>query len=163
MSGSFLPDEHGRAILQRAQASHHDFGKCMGNSEVAGGHTYRYSAGMAANARPYQVAVIGWLMILAGVISSTVHLWQGRWDRWMILIVLVGAVAVAAGVFLLRGDRWARWAVLAWIAFHVIIGTLNSRSFALPHLALLIIFSYVLLGPPTADYYRRPGHAQPSE
>ena len=134
----------------------------MENSDVAGRHTYRYSARMAANARPYQVTVIGWLMILAGVTSTTVHLWQGTWDRWMILIVLVGAVAVAAGAFLLRGDRWARWAVLAWIAFHVIIGALNSRSFALPHLALLIIFSYVLLGPPTADYYRRTDHALPS-
>lgn len=122
---------------------------------MASGEAYRYSAPMDARPRPYQVTVTGWLMILAGAISTAVHLWHGAWDRWMILIVLVGAVAVAAGAFLLRGDRWARWAVLAWIAFHVVIGALNSRSFALPHLALLIIFSYVLLGPPTAQYYRR--------
>lgn len=105
--------------------------------------------------RPFQVAVLGWLFIAVGIVSTAWHLWKGTLDRWMVLIVLVGAIAVVAGVFLLRGARWARWLLLAWLAFHVGVSALNSLSAALPHVALLLIVGYVLLGPPTSEYFRQ--------
>ena len=37
--------------------------------------------------------------------STARHLWKGTLNRWMLAIVLVGVVAVVAGVFLLRGAR----------------------------------------------------------
>jgi len=102
--------------------------------------------------------MLGWLFILVGIVSTALHLWKGSLDRWTLPIVLVGAIAVLAGAFLLRGARWARWLLLAWLAFHVVVSTLNSFSDALPHVVLLLVVGYFLLGPPTSKYFLR---AQP--
>ena len=110
---------------------------------------------MPATPRPFQVTAAGWILIFAGTVSTAAHLWRGMWDRWMIVIVLVGAIAVAGGVFLLRGDRWARWLILAWITGHAVAFSLLGLPAGLPLAVLLLIFAYVLLGPPTAEYYRR--------
>jgi uncharacterized membrane protein HdeD (DUF308 family) len=104
--------------------------------------------------RPFQVTFLGWLFIVVGILSTTYHLVKGSLDRWMIPIVLVGIIAVVAGVSLLRGARWARWLVLVWLAFHVVVSALNSLSDALPHVVLLLVIGYVLLGPPTSKYFQ---------
>ena len=43
----------------------------------------------------------------------------------MISIALFELLAVLAGVFLLKGRNWARWLLLLWIAFHVILPRLK--------------------------------------
>ncbi len=106
--------------------------------------------------RPFEVTFLGWLFIVVGIVSTAYHLWKGSLDRWTFPIVLFGAIAVVAGVFLLRGARWVRWLVLAWLAFHVVAGALQSLSFAMPHVVLLVVIGYVLLGQPTSKYYHRP-------
>ena len=106
--------------------------------------------------RPYEVTVAGWLFIVIGILNTAWHLWKGAFDRWMIVILFLTLSAIVAGVFLLRGARWARWVALAWIAFHVVVSALNSFWDALPHAVLLLAIGYVLLGPPTAEYYRQP-------
>lgn len=108
--------------------------------------------------RPFQVTVLGWLFIVVGIVSTADHLWKGTLDRWTIPTVLVGVVAVVAGVFLLRGARWARWLLLAWLAFHVAVSAFESLSVALPHAALLLVVGYVLLGPPTSKYFQQGQH-----
>jgi len=69
-----------------------------------------------------------------------------------------------AGVFLLRGARWARWLVLAWLAFHVVVSALNSLSDAMAHVVLLLVVGYFLLGPPASKYFsvRKQNDAIPS-
>ena len=108
--------------------------------------------------RPYEVTVTGWLFVVIGILNTGWHLWKGTLDRWMIAILLLTVSAIVAGVFLLRGARWARWLALAWLAFHVVVSALNSLSDALPHAVLLLVVGYVLLGPPTAQYFRQPQH-----
>jgi uncharacterized membrane protein HdeD (DUF308 family) len=106
--------------------------------------------------RPYQVTFLGWLFIVVGIVSTAIHLWKGTFDRWMPLIVLVGILAVVAGANLLRGANWARWLILVWLAFHVIVSALNSLGEALPHIVLLLVIGYVLLGPPTSSFFQEP-------
>lgn len=105
--------------------------------------------------RPFQVTFLGWLFILVGVLSTTYHLLKGSLDRWTVPIVVVGVIAIVAGVFLLRGASWARWLLLAWLAFHVVVSLLNSLSETLPHVVLLVVVGYFLLGPPTSKYFHR--------
>jgi uncharacterized membrane protein HdeD (DUF308 family) len=105
--------------------------------------------------RPFQVTILGWLFIAVGILSTADHLRKGSLDRWMFLIVLVGIISTVAGVFLLRGARWARWLLLAWLGFHVVVSALNSLADAMPHVALLLVVSYFLLGPPTSKYFQR--------
>ena len=104
--------------------------------------------------RPFQVTMLGWLFIAVGILSTVYHLLKGSLDRWILPILLVGAIAIVAGVFLLRGARWARWLVLAWLAFHVVVSGFNSLSDAMAHLVLLLAVGYVLLGPPTSNYFQ---------
>jgi len=105
--------------------------------------------------RPYQVAFLGWLFIVVGTLSSGYHLLKNPLDRWTIPILLVGMIAVVAGVFLLRGARWSRWLLLIWLAFHVVISAFNSLPDAIVHAALLSVIGYFLLGPPTSEYFQR--------
>ena len=105
--------------------------------------------------RPFQVTILGWLFIVIGILSTVDHLRKGSLDRWMVLIVLVGIIAIVAGVFLLRGARWARWLLLAWLAFHVVVSALNSLTDAMPHVVLVLVVGYFLLGPPTSRYFQR--------
>ena len=105
--------------------------------------------------RPFEVTFLVWLFVVVGIVSTEYHLWKGALDRWTIPIVLVGAVAVVAGAFLLRGARWARWLLLVWLAFHVAVSAFDSLSLALPHAVLLLVVGYVLLGPPTSKYFQQ--------
>jgi len=105
--------------------------------------------------RPFQVTLLGWLFIVVGVLSTTYHLLKGPLDRWTVPILLVGTTAIVAGAFLLRGARWARWLVLAWLALHIVVSALNSLSDALAHVVLLSVVAYLLLGPPTSKYFQR--------
>ena len=104
--------------------------------------------------RPFQVTMLGWLFIAVGILSTIYHLLKSPLDRWTVPILLVGIIAIVAGVFLLRGARWARWLVLAWLAFHVVVSGFNSLSDAMAHLVLLLAVGYVLLGPPTSNYFQ---------
>lgn len=111
---------------------------------------------MSALKRPYEVTVAGWLFVVIGILNTAWHLWKGTFDRWMLAILFLTVSAIVAGVFLLRGARWARWLALAWLAFHVAVSALTSLWDGLPHAVLLLVFGYVLLGPPTAQYFRQP-------
>jgi uncharacterized membrane protein HdeD (DUF308 family) len=60
--------------------------------------------------RPFQVTLLGWLFIAVGILSTIYHLWKSPLDRWTVPILLVGIIAIVAGVFLLRGaDGLAGW------------------------------------------------------
>jgi hypothetical protein len=111
---------------------------------------------MSALKRPYEVTVAGWLFIIVGILNTAYHLWKGALDLWMVPILFLTGSAIVAGVFLLRGARWARRLALAWVAFHVGASALNSLSAAAPHAVLLLVVGYVLLGPPTSQYYQHP-------
>jgi hypothetical protein len=104
--------------------------------------------------RPFEVTFLGWLFIAVGIFSTTYHLLRGSLDRWVIPIVLVGVIAVVAGVFLLRGAGWSRWVLLGWLAFHVVAIALESLLSAVSHLLLLVVVGYFLLGPPTSEYFQ---------
>jgi uncharacterized membrane protein HdeD (DUF308 family) len=108
--------------------------------------------------RPFQVTMLGWLFIAVGILSTIFHLLKSPLDRWTVPTLLVGIIAIVAGVFLLRGARWARLLALAWLAFHVVASALNSLSDAIPHIVLLFVVCYFLLGPPTSKYFQ---NAQP--
>jgi uncharacterized membrane protein HdeD (DUF308 family) len=98
--------------------------------------------------------MLGWLFVAVGILSTVYHLLKSSLDRWTVPIVLVGIVAVVAGVFLLRGARWGRWLVLAWLAFHVVVSASNSLSDAMPQTVLFLVVGYFLLGPPASKYFQ---------
>ena len=104
--------------------------------------------------RPLQVTITGCLFIVAGLVGLVYHLSERPLDHWIVLISMIRIIAVVGGVFLLMGHNWARWLMLAWLAFHVVVSAFHSLSEFMPHAVLLMIIGYVLLRPPTCKYFQ---------
>jgi hypothetical protein len=104
--------------------------------------------------RPLEVTITGGLFIVAGLVGLVYHLSERPLDHWIVLISIIRIIAVGGGVFLLKGHNWARWLLLAWLAFHVAVSAFHSLSEFMPHVVLLMIVGYVLLGPPTSKYFQ---------
>jgi hypothetical protein len=104
--------------------------------------------------RPLPVTILGGLFIVAGLTGLVYHLSEGPLDRGIVLISIVRILAVVGGVFLLMGHNWARWLMLAWLAFHVVVSAFHSLSECIAHLVLLLIVGYVLLWPPASKYFQ---------
>ena len=104
--------------------------------------------------RPLPVAILGWLFIVAGVVGLVYHLSESPLDRWIVLVSIVRVIAAVGGVFLLMGHNWARWLMLAWLSFHVVVSAFHSLPEFMPHVALLMVVGYVFLRPPASKYFQ---------
>src|SRR5262249_39079375 len=62
-------------------------------------------------------------------------------------------LAIVCGVFLLRGSNWARWLLLAWIAFHVVLSAFHNVFELAMHSLLLVVVAYCLFRPRTSAYF----------
>ena len=105
--------------------------------------------------RPLAVWVVGILFIAAGGVGFVYHLKDRPVDAGWMGVELLRVVAVAGGALLLMGKGWARWVLLAWLAFHVVVSALHSVGEFAVHLALLAVIAVVLLRGQAAEYFRR--------
>lgn len=110
------------------------------------------------NGRPRSVTVIGWLFIAAGIVGLVYHATaletSGPLDYEALWVLLLRLLAVIGGAFMLRGADWARWLVLAWIAYHVVLSAFHSWSETAVHAVLLAGVAYLLLRPEAGAYFR---------
>ena len=95
--------------------------------------------------RPLPVTIIGVLLVLFGAGGFVGHAREGGKDLWGILPIEL--TALIAGVFLLRGNNWARWLAIAWIAFHVGLSFFESMQRVFVHSVILVLFAYFLFRP----------------
>lgn len=109
--------------------------------------------------RPRSVTLIAWLFIAAGTIGVVYHATEFDVRRpfdndggWVLLVRLL---AIVGGGFMLRGADWARWLVLAWLAYHVILSAFHSWSETAVHAVLLAGMAYVLLRPEATSHFFR--------
>jgi hypothetical protein len=103
--------------------------------------------------RPFQIIVIAFLFILGGVATLIVPLLKNPLNRWTLPLALLGIIAIVGGNLVYNGCGWARWVVLAWLAFHVAVSVLNSLLLAAAHLVLLVAVAYFLFVPPTSRFF----------
>jgi uncharacterized membrane protein HdeD (DUF308 family) len=104
--------------------------------------------------RPLTVTILGCLFIVAGLVGLVYHFSERPHDHSIVLLSIIRIIAVVGGVFLLMGHDWARWLMLAWLAFHVVVSAFHSLSEFLPHVLLLIVVGYFLLRPPASKYFQ---------
>jgi uncharacterized membrane protein len=109
--------------------------------------------------RPIPVTILGYSFIVAGLLGLAYHLSDRPLDRWVALISLIRVIAVVGGVFMLKGRNWARWLMLGWLAFHVVVSAFHSLSSCVAHAVLFLVVAYFLLTPPDSKYFQ----ASPSE
>ena len=113
------------------------------------------------NKRPLSVMILGCLYIAVGTIGFVYHfseIWgRGTFHYDAVLVELVSLLAVVSGVFMLRGENWARWVALAWIAFHVVLSAFHTlQEFAI-HCLFCAVIAWLLFRREGSRYFRLQG------
>jgi uncharacterized membrane protein HdeD (DUF308 family) len=111
---------------------------------------------LGAMKRPLPITILGCFFILAGLVGLIYHLSERPLEQHIAIVSFVRILAIVGGVFLLLGHGWARWLLLTWLAFHVVVSAFHSFSEFAPHVVLLLITAYFLLKPPASTYFHSP-------
>lgn len=108
------------------------------------------------NKRPLSVTVVGCIFIAAGVVGFAYHVTGFRTHPPLevVWVCLLRLLAILGGVFVLRAKNWARWLVLAWLAYHVALSAFHQVSELIMHALLFAIIAYILFRRPAAAYFR---------
>ena len=113
------------------------------------------------NKRPLSVTVIGCIFIAAGVVGFAYHVPEFKslrpFPNEIVWGLFVRLLAVLGGVFVLRRHNWARWLLLAWIGFHVVLSAFHSWSELIVHAVVFVVVGYVLFRPRASAYFRDAG------
>jgi hypothetical protein len=113
--------------------------------------------------RPRSVTVISWIFIAFGSIGVLASLLpyvdttpaqriaelKAHW-----IVHLARILAVVCGVFMLYGFNWARWLLVVWLGYHIILSLLHSPLQLLVHSLLLAVVLYFLFRPQASAYFR---------
>ena len=108
---------------------------------------------MNSSKRPVSILIIACVYLAVGSIGFAFHFREflqpdGVW------IELTEFLAILCGAFMLRGQNWARWLALAWIAFHAILSALHTfHEFAM-HTLFFAVIAWLLFRPEARRYFR---------
>jgi len=109
--------------------------------------------------RPWQVSLIGWLFIAAGIFGFVYHATEfgkeGQLHLGVVWVLVVRLLAVVGGAFLLRGANWSRWLVLAWLVYHVILSALHSLTEFGFHVVILAVIVFLLFRGHVSAYFQK--------
>lgn len=113
------------------------------------------TSAIAERKRPLSVALIAWLFIVAGTVGIVYHATEFRvLDSDLLWALFVRLLAIVGGVFALRGANWARWLLLVWIAYHVVLSVFHPLPELAAHTVLCAVVAYVLFRPQSSVYFR---------
>ena len=102
--------------------------------------------------------LIGWLFIAAGVVGIVYHaaeLKEITTRPEVMGILAVRLLAIVGGFFSLKGANWARWLLIAWIIYHVIISIFHTTAELAMHAVLMVVVILALFHPKANAYFRR--------
>jgi hypothetical protein len=106
--------------------------------------------------RPLSVTLIGYLFIAAGVMGIIYHAAElkdvATPEGGLVLFVRV--LAIIGGIFTLRGANWARWLLVAWIVYHVILSFYHSTTELIMHFILSIVVVMSLFHSKANAYFK---------
>ena len=118
---------------------------------------------LAMNKRPRSITIISWIFIAFGSIAFLISLMPYvdafatprlayLKAHWMVHLARI--VGVVSGVFMLYGFNWARWLLVVWIVFHLILSILHSPIQVLVHGLIFAVILYFIFRPPASAYFR---------
>jgi hypothetical protein len=112
------------------------------------------------NKRPLDVTILGWFLVPLGVGLFVYHLTEINFRQTFragdLLIPFSELIWTVSGVFMLLGRNWARWLVLAWLAFHISLSFHHSTHEAAVHGVLWAVIAYLLFRPEARAFFRQP-------
>jgi hypothetical protein len=108
--------------------------------------------------RPLPVTLIGYLFIATGAVGIIYHAPELREivSRLEVSWVLfVRMLAIVGGAFILRGASWARWLLLVWIIYHVILSFFHATPQLIMHAGLMIVLIIALFHPKANAFFKK--------
>jgi hypothetical protein len=90
--------------------------------------------------RPLPVTLISFTFIIAGISGIVYHGTELKnifADPNVTWVFVVRLAAVAGGVYALRGNNWARWLLVSWIAYHIFLSFYHT----MPQVAIHVLFA----------------------
>jgi hypothetical protein len=114
--------------------------------------------------RPLSITVISWLFIgaggvtlLAGLISTadspaTHHIPEHSFEFWLVPAIRI--LAILCGLFMLYGFNWARWLLVVWVGYHVILSAMHSPFELFVHSLLFTVLLYFVFRSQASAYFR---------
>jgi len=103
--------------------------------------------------RPVAITVIGWIFIVVGVVALLYHLRHPS-EEGLVWVCFVRVLAIVSGAFMLWGFNWARWLLVVWIAYHVILSAFHSLFEVVIHGLLFGVVVYFLFRAQASAYFR---------
>ena len=115
-------------------------------------------------ARPLSVTIIGWLFMIFGSVAlisgllplggaSAAQILAEFKTHWM--VHLARFAGIVSGLFMLHGFNWARWLLVAWMVFHIVISALHSWAQLLLHVVIFSVILFFLFRPRTSEFFAR--------
>ena len=112
--------------------------------------------------RPRPITIISWCFIIFGSIAllsgllpfGEITLAQRVAElkgHWMVHVSRI--LQIFAGVGLLYGRNWARWLLVAWIAFHIVISALHSTFQLALHVFIFSVILYFVFRRESSAYF----------
>jgi xanthosine utilization system XapX-like protein len=108
---------------------------------------------MIETTRPVSILILACVYLAVGSIGFVYHFSQLRQPEG-VWIALTELLAILCGAFMLRGQNWARWLALAWIAFHVILSAFRALPELAMHTLLFAVIAWFLFRPEARRYFR---------
>jgi hypothetical protein len=110
------------------------------------------------NNRPLSITIISWIFIITGGIGLVYHLTelnvQHPLENDIVWVCSVRFLAVLGGAFMLYGFNWARWLLVFWMAFHIVLSAMHSLQQLLVHSLLFGAILFFLFRPRASAYFR---------
>jgi hypothetical protein len=110
------------------------------------------------NGRPLTVTIIGWVFIAASIIAIGYHATEidphALFAPELLWALFVRLLALLGGAFLLRGADWARWLLVVWMGYHVVLSAFHAWSGAAMHAAMLLALGMFLFRERESAYFR---------
>jgi hypothetical protein len=96
--------------------------------------------------RPLAVTILAWLYIAVGAMGFSYHFRAllPPMEPDALWIESVRLLAVVAGIYMLRGNNWARWLAVVWIAAHVVLSMFNSIDQTVVHALFCAAIAFLL-------------------
>lgn len=112
--------------------------------------------------RPRSITIIGWVCIAFGSISFLVSLLpyvdpftveRLAYLRAHWILHVARFALVVSGAFMLWGFNWARWLLVVWIMFHLVLSLLHSAVQVLVHGLIFAVALYFIFRPQASAYF----------
>jgi hypothetical protein len=112
--------------------------------------------------RPLSVTIIGWIFIISGLamfVAEMLPLFNASTSEIilqdpadLIPVLITRIIAVICGIFIIYGFNWARWLLVLWIVFHILIN-FNSLPALIIHCLLFGTVLFFLFLPKSSIYF----------